>query len=326
MTPLQELQQRLAVVRDRVRGVARGHYPGFYLFGPAGTGKTYTVRMTLDELNIPYQYHLGHLTPMGLFDLLAQYHDRIIVLDDVAEILANRIALQILLAALGNQPDATGVRLVKYRRQGRDETVRFTGGIIIISNLELHSAPLLEALKSRVHYLRHDPSDEQIAALMREIASKGRAKPKLSPEECREVAEFVIAESRRVGCRLDIRLLVDKSLPDYAQYRNHNTETHWKDLILATLEQQVMALKYTRGPAATRTAVKADEHQIVRDIVATCSTTHERLAAWREQTQKSERAFYRRLKEIGSDTLTLSESVSMSDTAEANGDRVRLGT
>ena len=297
--PLQELQQRLAVVRDRVRGVARRHYAGFYLFGRAGTSKTYTVKTTLDDLELPYEYHLGHLTPMGLFDLLSEHHDRVLVLDDVSEILANRVAMQILLAALGNQPGATGSRIVKYRRQGRDETVRFTGGIILISNLELHAAPLLEALKSRVHYLRYDPTDEQIAALMREIASQGRTKPKLSPKECLEVAEFLIAESQRLGCRLDIRLLVDKAFPDFAQYRNHNTETHWKDLVLATLEEQVLALKYTRGPSATRKTVKADEHQIVRDILAAYSTKADRITAWQEQTQKSERAFYRRLKEIG---------------------------
>jgi hypothetical protein len=236
---------------------------------------------------------------MGLFDLLSEHHNRVLVLDDVSEILANRIALQILLAALGNQPHPTGMRIVKYRRQGREGTVRFTGGIILISNLELHATPLIEALKSRVHYLRYDPTDEQIAALMREIASRGRSKPKLSPPECTEVADFLIAESQRLGCRLDIRLLVDKAFPDFAQYRNRNTETHWKDLVLAMLEEQVLSLKYTRGPQAMRQAVKANEHQIVRDILAAYSTRSDRINAWQEQTQKSERAFYRRLKEIG---------------------------
>ena len=81
--PLTELQQRQAVIRDRVRGVARRHYAGFYLHGRPGTSKTHTVKTTLDDLDIPYEYHLGHLTPMGLFDLLAQQHDRILVLDDV---------------------------------------------------------------------------------------------------------------------------------------------------------------------------------------------------------------------------------------------------
>ena len=159
------------------------------------------------------------------------------MLDDVSEILANRIALQILLAALGNQPDAAGVRIVKYRRQGRDATVRFTGGIILISNLELHAAPLLEALKSRVHYLRYDPTDEQIAAMIvAKSVPRADTRPKFSPKDCLEVTDFLIAESRKLGCRLDIRLLVDKAFPDFAQYRNRNTETHWKDLVLATLE------------------------------------------------------------------------------------------
>jgi hypothetical protein len=299
---LHELQQRLAVVRDRVRGVARRHYTGFYFFGRPGTSKSYTVRTTLDDLNVAYEYHLGHLTPMGLFDLLAEQRDRVIVLDDVSEVLSNKLALQLLLAALGTQPGATGARIVKYRRQGREETVHFTGGIILISNLELHPSPLIDALKSRVHYLRYEPSEEQSTALIREIASRGRAKPKMSPDECHEVAEFLIFESQRLGCRLDIRLLVDKALPDFVQYRNHNTETHWKDLVLATLEAQVLSLQFTRGPSATRRMVKDKEQQIVRAIVSAYGTKTERIAAWQEQTQKSERAFYRRLKELGSVT------------------------
>ena len=89
----------------------------------------------------------------------------------MSAILSNAIALQILMAALGNQPNYTGERVVTYGRQGQYTPVRFTGGIIIISNLELHATPLMEALKSRVHYLNYDPTDEQIAALMRAIAS-----------------------------------------------------------------------------------------------------------------------------------------------------------
>ena len=99
--PLRELQQRLAVVRNRVRGVARRHYAGFYLFGRPGTSKTYTVRTTLDDLEVPYEYHLGHLTPMGLSTCWPSSTDRTLVLDDVSELLTNRIALRILLAALG---------------------------------------------------------------------------------------------------------------------------------------------------------------------------------------------------------------------------------
>lgn len=296
----EELNRRLAVVRDRVRGVAKGHHSGFYLFGRPGTSKTYTVRKTLDEIGQRYCYHDGHLTPMGLFDLLGEEHDRVIVLDDVSAIFGQPVALQLLLAALGNQPDETGVRIVKYRRQGRDETVRFSGGIICISNLELHGNGLLEALKSRVHYLKYDPSDEQMAAMLRMVASKGwpADEPLLSPKECWEVAVFLIDESRRLNVPLDMRHLVDKAFPDFLQYRSGDAETHWKDLISTTLEEQLLELQHTALKPRTRKDQKALEQQIVREIVGSAKTTKEQVAAWEAQTGKSQRAFYRRLKEV----------------------------
>ncbi len=182
---LDDLHSCLSVVRDRVRGVALGHHTGFYLFGRPGTGKTYNIRRTLEQDGVKYYYHHGHLTPMGLFELLEEHPDCIIVLDDVAEILNQRIAVQILLAALGSQPGETGVRIVKYHRQRLDATVRFTGGIILISNLELRAAPLLNALKSRIHYLKYNPGDVQISALMRDIASHGwpAGSDKITPTE-----------------------------------------------------------------------------------------------------------------------------------------------
>lgn len=299
VSPLDELNSRILVVRDRVRGVALGHHTGFYLFGRAGTSKTYTVKKTLDELEVKYEYLDGHLTPMGMFDLLATYHDRVIVLDDVSQIFADKKAIQILLAALGNQPDDRHTRIVKYRRQGHDQTVRFTGGIIAISNLELHSQPLLEALKSRVHYLKYSPTDEQIAALMMEVAKKGWPSDdqKLTTDECREVATFLIAESQRINVRLDMRMLVDKAFPDFLQHRDGDCEAHWKDLIRTSLEEQMVELTHTKAEESSRQACKEQEQEIVREIMATLSDRHQQLAEWTARTGKSERAFYRRLKE-----------------------------
>ncbi len=246
-TPLQELHHRQGVIRDRVRSVAARRSTGFYLCGRAGTAKTFTVRKTLEDGGVLYHYDPGHLTPLGLFELLDEQHDRIIVLDDVSDLLTKPVGLQILLAALGNQSDDSGARIVRYRRQGRAAVVRFTGGIIAISNLELHPTPILTALKSRVHYLQYDPSDEQIAALMRHLAAGAwpAATRKVSPSECSDVCEFVIRESERRAGRLDMRLLVDKALPDYLQWRDGKTETHWKDLAISTVEEHLIALVHT---------------------------------------------------------------------------------
>lgn len=297
---LDELNSRLTVVRDRVRGVAFGHHTGFYLCGRPGTSKTYTVRTTLDDLNVKYEYLDGHLTPMGLFDLLATFHDRVIVLDDVSQIFADKKALQILLAALGNQPDDRHSRIVKYRRQGLDQTIHFTGGIIAISNLELHSQPLLEALKSRVHYLKYAPTDDQIASLMFEIARKGwpRETSTLTSDECLEVAEYLILESQRLNVRLDMRMLVDKAFPDYLQHREGDCESHWKDLIMTSLEEQMVELIHTKAEAHSRQARKEDEHDMIREIMAEYDERDRQLAEWSARTGKSERAFYRRLKEL----------------------------
>jgi hypothetical protein len=300
---LAELERRLAVVRDRVRGVARGHHAGFYLFGRPGVSKTFTVRTTLDGLGLPYAYHAGHLTPVGLFELLEENADRVLVLDDVGHLLGQQVGLQLLLAALGNQPDGGGERVVRYRRQGRDATVRFTGGIVMVSNLELHDTPVLEALKSRVHVLRYDPTDEQVAALMRLIASKGwpASAQRVPAGECLEVAEFLIGESRRLAVRLDLRLLVDKSFPDYLQWREGHAETNWKDLVLTTLEERLVELRHTPPPRPrSREERLEEERRIVREIVAIHGTREARLAAWNRRMGggASERRFYRRLAEV----------------------------
>jgi len=170
---LDALDQQLAIIRDRVRGVASGYYTGFYLYGRPGTSKTFTVRKTLDEEGIRYQYHAGHITPMGLFELLEAHPEDVIVLDDVAQIFQHSTAKQLFLAALGNPSDAAGTRIVTYRRQGGPLPAPFRGGIIAISNLDLPHDPMVDAIRSRVHPHKYDPSDGQIAALMRQIAANG---------------------------------------------------------------------------------------------------------------------------------------------------------
>jgi hypothetical protein len=164
---LAELHRRQAIVRDYVRGVARQYSTGLYLFGRPGTAKTHTVRAVLEqEIREIFTYQRGHITPMGLFELIASHPDEVIVLDDLGAILKSDVALQILLSALEHPNSRDRSRVVKYRRQGREERAVFRGGLVCISNRELHDDELLGAFKSRVHTLNYDPSDAQLGALM----------------------------------------------------------------------------------------------------------------------------------------------------------------
>jgi hypothetical protein len=99
--------------------------------------------------------------------------------------------MNILLAAMGAQSD--GVRRVDYKRAGKRISFEFTGRLIAISNLPLPDDPISRALKSRVHYLNYDPTDEEVKGVLFEIASAGRhvGGCALTPEERHQVRELL---------------------------------------------------------------------------------------------------------------------------------------
>jgi hypothetical protein len=300
---LAELKRRQGIVRDYVRGVARQYATGLYLFGRPGTAKTHTVRATLlKDIQELFTYQRGHLTPMGLFDLIGEHQDEVIVLDDLTAVLDSDVALQILLSALEHPApdDRTRSRVVKYKRQGREERVSFRGGIICISNRELHDDELLGAFKSRVHTLNYDPSDAQLGALMLGIAELGwpnTGRPEISAGEARAVAHFLIGEMLRLGCRFDLRLFVNKALPDYQQWKDDEAESDWRDLVTASIEEHLVSVRHA-DERPSRAERKQDEHALLREILGEHETREERVRAWTERTGKSERAFYRRLAEM----------------------------
>ncbi|HYT88172.1 MAG TPA: hypothetical protein VEL76_05595 [Gemmataceae bacterium] len=291
-----ELNRRQGVLRDYVRGVARQYATGVYLFGRPGTAKTHTVRAVLEnDIRDVYAYQRGHLTPMGLFELLADHPDEVIVLDDLVTIFRSDVALQILLSALEHPTGRDRTRIVKYRRHDGEERIAFRGGIICISNRELHDDELLGAFKSRVHTLNYDPTDAQLGALMLDIADRGVAG--IPPEAAREVAHFVIGEMVRHGCRFDLRLFVNKALPDYQQWKDDETESDWRDLITASIEEHLVAVRHA-DERPSRADRKEEEQAILREILREHPTREARVRVWAERTGKSERAFYRRLAEM----------------------------
>jgi hypothetical protein len=300
---------QLKIVKDRVRGVVHGRYTGLYLYGREGTGKTFTVRELLEKLAVRYSYSSGHLTPIGLFDLICENRDRVIVLDDVSSIFNQPIALQLLLAALGNPHDDSGIRWVRYKTAKGDVRVPFTGGVIAVSNLALdghhlaldgHHHEILRALRDRVFTINYEPSDEQIVALIRHIASSGING--VSPRNCLNVCNFLLAECQSRGVRPSVRLFVDKAMRDFELPDAGLTETHWKDLICSNLEQQLIELRHPTNDLSRAEQIAA-ERRIALDVLLSFETKAERIEQWKARTGKSQAAFYRRFKELRDDGL-----------------------
>jgi hypothetical protein len=134
---------------------------------------------------------------------------------------------------------------------------------------------------------------------MLDIADKGWpvARPSIPAAECTQVARFVIGEMLRLGCRFDLRLFVNKALPDYQQWKDDETESDWRDLVTASIEQHLVAVRHSEGQPS-REDRKEKEHAVLEEILREHATREERVRAWTSRTGKSERAFYRRLAEM----------------------------
>ena len=65
----------------------------------------------------------------------------------------------------------------------------------------------------------------------------GTSLPSIKPKETQIVAEFVIGEMLRIGLRFDLRLLFNKALPIYQQWKDDETESDWRDLVTASIEE-----------------------------------------------------------------------------------------
>ena len=102
----------------------------------------------------------------------------------------------------------------------------------------------------------------------------------------------------RLQCRFDLRLLFNKALPDYLQWKDGEAETDWRDLVTASIEEHLVALRHTDEPPVSREARLDEERAIVREIVLAHPTRVAQVQAWTQRTGKSDRAFYRRKAEI----------------------------
>jgi hypothetical protein len=159
---------------------------------------------------------------------------------------------------------------------------------------------MLGAFKSRVHTLNYNPSDAHLGALMLEIADRGwpTGNQEINPETARTVAHYTMGEMLRMQCPFDLRLLVNKAFPNYQQWKDGEAESDWRDLITASIEEHLVAVRHEDESPVTRESRKVEERTVLEEIIRIHGSREERVRAWIERTGKSERAFYRRMAEM----------------------------
>ena len=299
---LTTLDAKLQIVRDRVASVALGRTTGFYLYGPGGCSKSYTVTKELERLEVPYRLFNSRMTGRGLYNALEDSPEAVHLLEDMEQLFRDSGARGVLRSALWSQPqeEKTGPieRLVTWSTYHMVHEFIFTGGIIMTANRPFPDLPELEAIRTRIAYMQLVVSDNELKALMRSIASKGyrQGNDRMDPEECWMVCEYVIEQCMGLNRALDIRLLVN-GCQDYLQWTECQSGCHWRDLIAARVKQRPIMLEEAQGHGH-REEQKRRELEIAAVIAAATKDRAERRLRWTEATGKSEQTLYRRLQEL----------------------------
>ncbi len=291
---LKTFDKRLELVRDRTRGVAEGWQTGFYLWGEGGISKSWTVLDELDRLGVDYRLTNSRLSGKGLFELLEEYPDKVHVLEDMEKLCQDTNAAGVLRSALWTtNPDRANQhqeRLITWRVGGDKRESIFTGGIIFTMNMPLDDLPALRAVKTRVAHLHLQPTNAEVAAKMKQIALRGyrHGKAELTPEQCLEVYEYVIAKCDEAGRNYDLRMMVN-GFADRLQYEAGHSANDWQDMIESRMKERVIV------PVTRDTKIKG-ERELALEIEAMSVTGAEKLKVWRIRTGKGKDAYYRRLK------------------------------
>ncbi len=296
---LASLEKKFQMLRDLTTAVAQRFKNGLFLYGDGGVGKSYTVLTHLKYLDATYLLFNSRMTAKGLFLALKHAPDSIHVLEDMERLTKDADAQGVLRSSLWAQPGHDRVVTWTTAKDGQERFV-FRGGLILISNRPLADLPELRALATRIEVHRLDVTDTEMAALMRELASRGyqqEGKLAISPEQCFQVTEHLLAECRTAGCRLDLRLQ-QKSFQTYLQWDQEWSASDWRDLVAASVREATYHFRHEMN-MTPREDRRAQRRNVLRQIIADNPTNAQRQEElYLEQTGFKRADFFRRKSEV----------------------------
>jgi hypothetical protein len=290
---LASFESKLRVLKDRIVGTAEGFYPGAIVVSEGGVGKTHTIVGTLTSMNRPFVLLNSHVTGSGLFRVLKQAKDSLILCEDSETLFDDRKSLGLLRSALDCGLPGEGGKLVRAVTWGtnKPESVYFSGALIVVANRQLPNSAEMRAIETRVPVIRLEFSKEETAAKIRAIASKGYTfgEHHVSPAQCLEVAKLVIKRSEELDQAPNIRVVV-QAWRDWLQWSMGAAECDWKELVESRIRKQ--ATSTPRNPKAMQREV---EFRLLAEMEGL--PTQQQLQRWEEVTKKKRDSYFRRQKE-----------------------------
>ena len=252
-----------------------GHVNSVLCHSKAGLGKTYTTIKLLKQHSQQYKYSSGIATAVGLYKLLYDNNDKVLVLDDIETIFQDERIINLLKAALW---DVDGKRVVSYKSSSKtledypDEFI-YTGKIIILAN----------EIKGKV--------DESYKALMSRCL---KYELTYTYKEILEIAKVMVLESNDLNPSQKTKV-VD------IMCKNINPQHSFNFRLLRRL---IAFVKYDmeKSEALFLSSLDVDEEiSILIDVIKNNDTVSEQVKAYKQLTGQSRMTFFRKKKKLKAD-------------------------
>ena len=218
------INERFGFVSDMVTMLCNGAQPSVVITGPGGLGKSYTVSQTLaangfkdvsildEEFQVgarvgPKKFIVvkGYSTPKGLYRLLYENRDGVIVFDDCDSVLKDAVSLNLLKGAL----DSYSRRIISWRADIKDEdlptTFEFKGRVVFISNLA--ASQIDQAIITRSMAVDLSMTTQQKVDRMRFILESGEFMPEANKQHKVDALSLIESLKDKVK-ELSLRTLI----------------------------------------------------------------------------------------------------------------------
>lgn len=219
------INQRFQFVEQIVSMIARRVTPSVVITGEGGLGKTHTVINSLKSVGLKditeivadadagttiqrkknFVVIKGFSTAKGLFKLLYENKDSIVVFDDTDSILRDADAINLLKGAL----DSCGNRYITWNTSLTDDglprSFKFTGGIIFISNMKAEKID--QAIRSRSMCIDLSMTTDQKIERMETIMQSNEFLPEISLKSKQDALE-AIKEFKEIAREISLRTLI----------------------------------------------------------------------------------------------------------------------
>jgi hypothetical protein len=235
------INERFSFVGDMMKMLAEGNQASVIVSGPGGLGKTFNVLSALKKaglnditlladfevgshINMSKSFRVikGYSTPKGLYRLLYENRESIVVFDDTDSILKDTVSLNLLKAAL----DSYDKRIISWNADIRDDDLptsfEFKGRVVFISNIP--SIALDQAIISRSMVVDLSMSTQQKIDRMRFLISQNDFMTEYSKEAKQDALNFLESVQDKA------KELTLRSLCQVVNIRTSNPRNSWKNL------------------------------------------------------------------------------------------------